>query len=36
VAGGLLGAALALGCPALLIALRDRHSRVRSTPPGDG
>jgi undecaprenyl-diphosphatase len=28
VAGGLLGAALALGCPALLMALRDRYSGV--------
>jgi undecaprenyl-diphosphatase len=28
VAGGLLGAALALGCPALLLALRDRYAGV--------
>jgi undecaprenyl-diphosphatase len=32
VAGGLLGAALALGCPALLMALRDRFAGVRSGP----
>jgi membrane-associated phospholipid phosphatase len=36
VAGGLLGAGLALGCPALLIALRDRHARQRSAPPTAG
>jgi membrane-associated phospholipid phosphatase len=36
VAGGLLGAALALGCPALLIALRDRHARLPGAAPPDG